>query len=189
MATKKILGIELNKRNILIASGLTIAVIGTIVIIRRRTFGKKLSAYISAKLEGRSNLYGTIKDFEDVFSGQTYIDKVDTIIKQSHPNNAFIKLKDEFVTKYRKDLYDGMEKGTWSDAWTGYGTDEEKVKAIFKKLNDKVAVAQVAASYQKAYGRNLLDVLLDEMDETGTDMKEINDNVSTKLPYRLTTKK
>lgn len=188
MATNKILGIELNKRNILIASGLTVASVATFILVRQRVFGKKLSLYISSKLEGRSNLYGTIKDYEDVFLGKPYIDKVDAIVKKNNPNMGFIKLKDEFVTKYRKDLYDGMEKGNWSDAWTGYGTDEEKIKAIIRKMNDKVAIAQLADSYQKAYGRNLLSVMLDEMDETSSEMKEINDIISSKLPFRLTKK-
>jgi len=188
MAALSLKNIKFDRRTIMIAAGLTAATVATIILIRRKTFGKKLSAYISSKLEGRINLYGNIKDYEDVFSGKPYIEKVESKIKSEYPNLAFIKLKDEFVTKYRTDLYKAMEKGTWNDLFTGLGTNEEAVKATFKNLKDKIAVAQVAESYKKAYGRNLLDVLQDEIDIGSNDMREINDDISVKLPFRLTKK-
>lgn len=183
MAALSLKNIKFDRRTVMIGVGLTAATAATVILIRRKTFGKKLSAYISSKLEGRTNLYGNIKDFEDVFSGKSYLEKVESKVKQEYPTLAFIKLKDEFVTKYRTDLYKAMEGGV-----TGWGTEEESVKGVFKNLKDKVAVAQVAESYKKAYGRNLLDVLQDEMDVNGDDMKEINDDISVKLPFRLTKK-
>lgn len=180
--------ILLNKKTLLIASGLTIATIGAVIIIRRRTFGKNLSLTIAAKLEGRENLYGNIKDYEDVFSGKSYIDKVRGIVNKNHPTLDFLMLNPTYVTKYRTELYNAMEKGNWQDFFTGYGTIEEVVKDVFKKLNDKVAIAQVAQSYQDNYKKNLLSVMEEEMDVDSDDMKEINDNISTKLPFRLTTK-
>lgn len=189
MAKMGLSNIKFTRSNVLIGVGLTAATIASIVLIRRRTFGAKLAQYISAKLEGRTNLYGNIKDYEDVFNGKSYIDNVKSIVNQKHKNFDFIALKDESVSKYRAELYDAMEAGHFNDLGTGLGTDSEKVKAVIRKLNDKVALAQVAQSYQDKYKRNLLDVMIDEMDENGEDMKEINDIVSTKLPFRLTNKR
>jgi hypothetical protein len=172
--------IEWNRRNVMIGVGLTAATVAGFILVRRKVFGKKLAQYINAKLENRESLYGTVKDYEDIFKGQTYIDKINENVKQNHSNFGFLKLKDEYVTKYRKDL---------NDAMSGAGTDEEKVKAIIRKQADKVAIAQIAESYQKNYGRNLLDVMIDEMWETSDDMKEINDAIASKLPFRLTRKK
>jgi hypothetical protein len=173
----------LTKRNILIASGLAVSVTSLIILIRRKTFGKKLAGYINAKLEGRESLYGTIKDYGDVFSGDAYISKVSAKVQKDYNGKYdFWKLKDEFVTKYRKKLYDAMESGT------GFGTWEADVIDVFNSLRDKVSIAQVAQSYKTAYNKNLLDTMLGEMDDDSNAMKEINDIITTKLPFRLKTK-
>jgi hypothetical protein len=179
---------NINKTKIIIGLGLIVGTISTIILIRKRIFGKKLFNYISSKLENRENLYGNIKDFTDVFSGNVYIEKVSNMVKNNYPNLAYIKLKDEFVTKYRKELYDAMEAGKLSNLYTGFGTDEEKVVSIIKSLKDKVALAQVAESYKNAYNKNLLDVLVSELGINSNEIEEIYNSIIIKLPYRLTNK-
>jgi hypothetical protein len=180
--------LNFNRRKFYIALGLTAATISAIVLIRKRNFGKRLFLYISSKLENRENLYGNIKDFQDIFNGKEYLDKVDDIIKKTNPDYPYIKLKDEFVTKYRKELYDAMEAKKLSNLGTGLGTDEEAVISTIKRLRDKVALSQVSESYKNAYGRNLLSVLIDELGLEIKYMEEIYNDISIKMPFRLAEK-
>ena len=63
------------------------------------------------------------------------------------------------------------------------GDDEEAIKDVFRKLKDRVQVAEVSESYQKNYGENLLDALLGEMDADDKEMKDILGMMINKLAY------
>ncbi len=51
-------------------------------------------------------------------------------------------------------------------AWYEGGDDEGKVYGVFRALQDKVQVSQVAKAYQDDHGFNLIDKLNERFDET-----------------------
>ena len=170
----------LTKTNVITAVGITAATIAATILIRRRTFGKKLSDYIiMKKLEGRQKLHGNIKDYEDVFAGQSYLNSVKSSIEKKYGKAyGYIMLRDEYIEKYRKNLHDAIYR---------LGTDDSKVKDTFASLRDKVAVAQISESYKKAYKTNLLDDLLSESSfSIGSEgAKYIEGKLNSIPPYRL----
>ena len=125
---------------------------------------------IHAKLDGRDGAYGSIEDFNDVFSGASYL----STLKSKYEN--LIMLRGEFVTKFRKDLYDAID---------GWGTDTGAIKSVFSKLKDRVQIAQIADSYQRNYNENLLEALKGDMDVDDDTMKELLDIIINKPAFRL----
>jgi hypothetical protein len=161
---------KLNKRKILIIAGSTVAVAGVTYFIYTRFRNKKEINEIHAILDSGTGRFGSVEDFSDVFSGTTYVNDM----KLAHQN--LILLKNDFVEMYRKALYNAIQY---------WGTDENAVKDVFRKLKDRVHIAQVAASYQINYGENLLDALKGEMDEDSEEMKEIFETMKNKPAYRI----
>ena len=123
--------------------------------------------------------YGGVEDFSDVFAGDAYINK----IKLKYP--TIIKLKDTYVTDARKELYDAIRRVVgWGDD-SGFGTNEEAIKAVFRSLKDKIQIAQVAQSYRNNYKINLLEALKGEMDVKSDDMKELFNIIKAKPNFRV----
>jgi len=95
-------------------------------------------------------------------------------MKSKYDNLIF--LKPQYITENRKKLYDAIQY---------WGTDESTIKEVFRKLKDRLHIAQVAASYQKNYGENLLDALKGEMDVNDKEMKELRDIMINKYAFRV----
>jgi len=160
----------MNKRKILIWSSAVAVLSGVGYVIYSKFRNKKEIADIHNALDNRAGAFGNMDDYADIFSGKGYISRVESKV------NNVIYLKDDYVTTFRKSL---------GDAIRGSGTDEEAIKAVFRKLKDKVQIAQVAESYQKNYEENLLDALKDDMDVDSDEMKEIYDIILIKPAYRV----
>lgn len=164
--------IEFTTRNVVTGIALTAALIAGITLIRRRTFGKKLSQYIMVKKLNPKGSGGGIERYEMVFSGKPYLDS----IRQKTGNKQFIVLSDEAIAKHRKDLYDSMRF---------LGTDADKVKNVFFSFKDKVALAQVSESYLKHYKENLMTALLGEYKLRGVPMEQIAERLDKIPTHRL----
>lgn len=160
----------MNKRKIIIIVSSVVAASGIGYLTYTRVRNKKEINQIHAALDGRDGSYGTIEDFSYVFEGTPYINKM----KSKYPN--LILLKGDYVTDYRKKLYNAM--------W-GVGTDTDAIKGVFRTLKDKIQIAQIAESYQKNYGVGLLDALKDDMDVNGDDMKQLHDIMIQKPAFRI----
>lgn len=160
----------MNTRKILIITSSAIVVSGIGYITYTKFRNKSEINKIHAALDDRAGSYGSIEDFSGVFAGASYVSKM----KKEHPE--LILLKGDYVTDYRKQLYDAM--------W-GIGTDTDTIKSVFRKLKDKVQVAQIAESYQKNYNINLLDALKGDIDIKSDDMKELLDLMIQKPAFRI----
>ena len=160
----------MNKRNILIVTSSVLVASGLSYVVYTKFRNSNEINAIHAALDGAEGSYGSIEDFANVFAGDTYLNDM----KTKHKN--LIMLKDEYVTQFRKVLYDAIRY---------FGTDEDAIKDIFNKLKDRVAIAQVAASYQKKYGENLLDALKGEMDVDDQEMKDLKDIMIRKYAFRV----
>ena len=77
-------------------------------------------------------------------------------IRQNNPNKNFIMLSQNKVKQYAEDLM---------SATRGAGTNENEISGVFSKLNDKVAVSQVASYFSGLYGVTLYDKLKDELND------------------------
>ena len=140
---------------------------------------KKEKNQIFEILNSNTGGYGGVEDFSDVFTGDAYINK----IKLKYP--TIIKLKDTYVTDARKELYNAIKRVVgWGDD-SGFGTNEEAIKAVFRSLKDKIQIAQVAQSYRNNYSENLLEALKGEMDVKSDDMKELFNIIKAKPNFRV----
>jgi len=155
------------ENKIIISSVFLISGIGYFVIshLRKNYLYKK----ILNNIKNNVNNYGDIRDIK-YFDGNSYIYYV-----KNNVSNKLIILKDAYITKYRKELYDAIN---------GTGTDEDKIKSIFRELKDGVQIAQVSQSYYDNYGKTLLQALIDDMDTNSDDMIEINNIIQSKPKYR-----
>ena len=77
-------------------------------------------------------------------------------IRQNNPNKNFIMLSQNKVKQYAEDLM---------SATRGAGTNENEISGVFSKLNDKVAVSQVASYFSGLYRVTLYDKLKDELND------------------------
>lgn len=161
---------KINKRNIIIIGSSVLVASSVGYYIYAKIRNKREINEIHAALDGKVGAYGSIEDFADVFSGETYVNEK----KAQHPN--LILLKGEYITAYRKAL---------NNAISGFGTDEDAIKGVFRKLKDRVQIAQVADSYQRNYKENLLDALMGDMDPDDQEMKDLKDIMINKLAYRV----
>lgn len=132
----------------------------------------KLKSLILSSIDGRVSATGTIKDFQDVFNGDSYIDSVMSKLS----GKPFVKLKDEYVTKYRTELFNAID---------GIGTNDESIKSVFSSLKDKIAIAQVAQSYKNHYKENLLDAILGDVSVGSAVGIELNNAILLKPNYRI----
>lgn len=65
---------------------------------------------------------------------------------------------------FAKELAEAMHgKGTWWDV--GWGTDENKIASVFRKLNSKGNISKVAEEYSNMYSKDLLTSLNRELNE------------------------
>lgn len=132
----------------------------------------KLKSLILSSIDGRVSATGTIKDFQDVFNGDSYIDSVMSKLS----GKPFVKLKDEYVTKYRTELFNAID---------GIGTNDESIKSVFSSLKDKIAIAQVAQSYKNHYKETLLDAILGDVSVGSALGIELNNAILLKPNYRI----
>jgi len=77
-------------------------------------------------------------------------------IRQNNPNKNFIMLSQNKVKQYAEDLKSAVQ---------GAGTNENEISGVFSKLNDKVAVSQVASYFSGLYGETLYDRLKEDLSD------------------------
>lgn len=161
----------MNKRKIIIISSASVVGIAISYFAFIKIRNNKEIKFIISELEGTGG-YGSIQDFAKIFAGSSYINE----IKAKNPN--IILLKNDYITKYRKELYDAID---------GVGTDVDAVKSVFRNLKDKIQIAQIADSYQRNYKINLLDAILDEsaFKSGSNDANELLNIMKSKLNYRI----
>ncbi|MHA1988428.1 MAG: hypothetical protein ACW98D_17500 [Promethearchaeota archaeon] len=160
----------MNKRNILIIASSTLVASGLGYFIYTKFRNKNEIAKIHKILDDEEGSYGSVEDYAQIFTGDKYVRDL-----QSKYNNL-IMLRPDFITAYRKALNKAIQY---------WGTDEDAIKDVFRKLKDRVQVAQVSASYQKNYGENLLDALKGEMDGDEETMRELESIVMDMPAFRL----
>lgn len=167
----------MNKKNIIITISSTLVASGLAYLTIVKIRNKKEINKIHSALDGRGGAYGTIEDFKDVFEGAAYLNKMQTKYKD------LILLKGDYITDYRKKLYDAIDG-------ISYGTDTDTIKSIFRNLKDKVQIAQIADSYQRNYKISLLDAIKDEnsFKAGGSDMNELLDIMISKPNFRIQNK-
>ncbi len=160
----------MNKRNILIGVGTVALISGGVYFAYTNIRNKGEIKKINEILDTNTGSFGSVEDFANVFAGDTYISQY----KLKYPN--LILLINDYVTGYRKEIHNAI---------AGAGTNEDAIKSVFLKFKDKVQLAQIAASYKKYYGENLLDALKGEMDVSDQTMKDLR-NIINNLPnYRI----
>lgn len=161
----------MEKRKIIIIVSAAVVVGGAGYLTYTSIRNKRERNEIYKILDTDEGSYGGIDDYSKVFEGDAYING----IKLKYP--TIIKLKDDYITEARKELYDSIS--------TFSGTDEEAIKAVFRALKDKIQIAQVAQSYRNNYKENLLDALKGEMDVKSDDMKELATIIKNKPNFRV----
>ena len=115
----------------LIITGILGSAVVTYIIVDKAN-KNKLFKEIMKKINSGVGGYGDMRDFQDWFSGQSFIDKT------AHQTHNFIVLKDSEVTQLREKLEDAFHTLT---------TDEDEIYSVFQSLKDGIAVAQIAKSY------------------------------------------
>ena len=139
--------------------------------VNRRVRFNKLAGEI-AGAEGGTSLPDIAQD--DAFDPQYW--KGATI-----PITNYYILSPNEIIKYREQLYHSMHGGT------GWGTDEDEMLGVFRSLRDKVALSQVADSYQMRYGYDLYSDIMGELESddiyTKTQIGTIVDNKLGYTPY------
>ncbi len=160
----------MNKRNLIITSSSIIVISGLAYVIYSKIRNKKELDAMYLAIKNGNDEFGTIEDFSDILTGAPYVAKM----KAAH--KKLILLKDEFVTKFRKELYDAI---------SGLGTDTEAIKNVFSSLKDHVHIAQVAESYKKNYDESLLSALNDDIASDEPEMEEITTIIRNKPAYRV----
>jgi len=155
------------KNKIILSSTVLISGIGYFAVshIMKNSLYKKVLNNINNNVSS----YGDVRDIS-YFDGNAYISHV-----KNNTSKQIIKLKDAYVTQFRKGLHDAI---------SGWGTDEDKIKSIFRQLKDGVQIAQVSQSYYDNYGKTLLQDMLDDMNPDSDDMKEINSIIQSKPKFR-----
>ena len=92
-------------------------------------------------------------------------------------SNYYIMSQNDII-RHRDQLYDAMHGGT------GWGTNEDKIVGVFRSLRDKVAISQVADSYQIRYGDDLYADIMSELGDGDAEVKaQIGAIVESKLGY------
>ena len=74
-------------------------------------------------------------------------------------NREVLVLKTSTASRYADQIHKAW--GSWYQG----GDDEEQVYGVFRKMEDKVQVSQVAKAYQETYSKNLIDTLKDRFDK------------------------
>ncbi len=87
-----------------------------------------------------------------------------------------ITLKKEVAEAYAHQLHNAWGKYWWQ------GDDEEKIYAVFRALQDKVQVAQVAKAYLVLYKTHLIDQFNDRLNEQ--EIKKVLEIIHALPPYR-----
>jgi len=149
-------------RKIIIGGSLIVVATTTFILLKVRN-NKQFEALWN-KISNNKGL-GDYRDYEDYFSGNAFIKAM-----RKKTSSPMILLKDEYVTNYRKQLREALK---------GLGTDEDKIKEVFNRINSGIQLAQVAESYYSHYKRSLFADLLDDISpdsKTGKDLYRILSN-------------
>lgn len=87
-----------------------------------------------------------------------------------------LTLKNEVALNHALTLHQA-----WKSWWLG-GDDEQAIYGVFRMLQDKVQVSQIAAAYLKEFQINLIDKMHEKLDEQ--EIKNILDIVNPLPTYR-----
>jgi predicted small secreted protein len=158
---------KLNKRNILIGTGLLL-VAGTVtyIIVRRTKNAKKIKA-LNDILDGRI-VNPNVKEGDDNYWNPSYMNKYSQ-------NPAFWQRSDikKFTQDLAKMIYDSV--GTVYD-------DPQLALTAFKQINSKVGVSAVSSAFSQKYNKDMFTYLetgFDTTDQKKT-LAEIKQNVDSK---------
>jgi hypothetical protein len=83
-----------------------------------------------------------------------YLDKLLQTVQ-----GEILVLKKSTTAAYAKQLHSAFKP------WYQGGDDEDQVYSVFRRLKDKVQVAQVAQLYQEVYSKNLIDTLRSQLEK------------------------
>ena len=154
--------------------GLGLAVLftgATAMSVRKRIRDKRteiLLGVITSKIGVGTTLLGAENAFD--------INYLNKLLQQV--SFTVLVIKKEVATHYAKQIH-----SAWA-SWYQGGDNEAKVYAVFRKLQDKVQVAQVTKAYQNLYSENLIDVLKDRF--SNSEIKEVLSIVAQLPNYRTT---
>jgi len=130
-----------------IGMSIGVLLLGTSAIsFRQRKKDKKatdLLGIIQSKLKPSSNGLRAEKAFD--------INYLNKLLQQV--SKKVLVIQKSVALQYAKQI-----QQAWG-SWYQGGDDEAKVYAVFRKLEDKVQVSQIAKAYQEVYAKNLIDVM------------------------------
>jgi len=144
----------------------------TITYFNKKIRYNKLFNMLS-DVKGGGDLPGLMDNPETAQAFDIYYHQGATI-----PVTNYWKSPNNKVMKWRDDIYiAGHGK------YVSWGTTEEQIEGAFRAMPDKVAVSQVADSYQRRYGLDLYADLLNELEDSEDVMARINDRVNALPNY------
>ncbi|WP_010520474.1 hypothetical protein [Aquimarina agarivorans] len=153
-------------------SGISLAVLFTGVTafsVRQRIRDHKTGILLNT-IQSKINKGTKLLDAENAFDIK-YLDKV-----LEQVSAKVLILQKKVAARYAKQIYSAW--GSWYEG----GDNEAQVYGIFRKLQDKVQVAQVSKEYQELYATNLIDTLKERF--SNAEIKEVLRIVAQLPNYR-----
>jgi hypothetical protein len=161
---------ELNKRNIMIATSLLIIAGGIASMAVTRSIRRREVDEIYRVLNSGAGFYGSIDDMAGTAFNPDYISRLPKTLN-------IIKLSDSEVTKRRQELAKHLNVLYYNQ------NDHERVMSIFRGLSDQVQISQLARSFQTHEGKTLLSTLKSQMNNQR--IKELYFEIRNYQPYRI----
>lgn len=152
--------------------GLGALFIGATTLSVRQRYRDKKAALLLTKIQSKIGKSNTLLSASRAFD----IQYLDNLLQQV--SSPVIVIKKEVALNYAKQIH-----SAWG-SWYQGGDDETKLYALFRKLADKVQVAQVAKAYQGMYHMNLIDKIKERL--SASEIKQVLQIVERLPDYRNT---
>ena len=134
--------------------GLGALLLGTTLLVLRKKARDERARVLLAALQVELQPASSGLASQNAFNIH-YLDKV-----LQNTKGDVLVLKKSAAAAYAKQLH-----SAWKPWYLG-GDDEDQVYSVFRRLKDKVQVAQVAKVYQEYYTKNLIDTLRSQLEKT-----------------------
>lgn len=160
---------KITNREIGIYSGLAIVAGAVSFLVINRFRNERVVKLIIQELQGNAG-YGGLLDFREWFSPAFVND-----VKSKNASKNILLMTDARITDARTKL---------KNAWGGtFGDDDEdSIYSVLRSLRNGVELSQVAGSYQKNYGINLLDEITSKL--STTEQAQVASILSDKKPFQ-----
>lgn len=152
--------------------GISLAVLftGVTAVSLRQRIRDKRTGILLQRIKSKTDTSTTLLNVEEAFD----VNYLSAVLQGA--STTVLVVKKKVASSYAKQIYDA-----WGSWFLG-GDNEAKVYAVFRKLKDKVQVAQVSKAYQELYSENLIDVLKERF--STTEIKQVLEIVAQLPNYR-----